>query len=71
MNKIKDLYNWSPALVNALIAAALMLVNHFAPDYDNAVKGIVDAFLTLIAGGVTYTQVTPVAKLKKEGLINE
>lgn len=71
MNKLKDLYNWSPALVNAVIAAVLMLVNHFAPDYDNAVKGIIDALLAMIAGGVTYTQVTPVAKLKKEGLVNE
>lgn len=71
MQKLKDLYNWSPALVNAVVAAILMLVNHFAPDYDNAVKGIIDALLAMIAGGVTYTQVTPVATLKKKGIVNE
>lgn len=60
------LYNWSPALCNAVAALILILVNQFVPNYDESAKAIVDALLVLISGGITYTQVTPVAKLRAQ-----
>ena len=59
-------YNWSPALCNAIATIVLILVNQFVPDYNDSAKAIVDALFVLISGGVTYTQVTPVAKLRAQ-----
>lgn len=64
MQKLKNLYNWSPAFWNALLAAVLILLNHFLPDYSEQLKAMVDALVALLSGGATYAQVTPVAKLE-------
>jgi hypothetical protein len=66
MQTIRNLYNWSPAFWNALLAAVLILFNHFLPDYSEQLKAMVDALIALLSGVATYTQVTPVAKLDNQ-----
>lgn len=63
MNKIKQVYQWSPAVCNGVLGLLLILANQFlAPDYAQQIKSIVDGLIVLLSGAATYPQVSPIYK---------
>ena len=65
MNAILKLIREEPALITAVVIAALNMVFTLNAEQVLTVQTIVESILLLIGGGVVRSQVTPVSKLPR------
>ena len=65
MNAILKFIREEPALITAVVIAALNMVFTLNAEQVLTVQTIVESILLLIGGGVVRSQVTPVSKLPR------
>ena len=65
MNAILKLIREEPALITAVVIAALNMAFTLNAEQVLTVQTIVESILLLIGGGVVRSQVTPVSKLPR------
>jgi branched-subunit amino acid transport protein len=64
MNTLVKFYRSEPALINAIFALLVILLQHFVADYSTDIKVAIDAIVAAVAAILTRQQVTPTVKLE-------